>query len=295
MDDSNIPQVKFFKKDELAIEFEIMAIEDLFSKHEKLIPPLDRPHRVKFHNVLYITVGEGIHHVDFQPYTFSAGSFLFISPGQVHSFDVCPEIRGYFLLFTANYLEKNLIHSDVLSLYRLYNYHLHAPIMQPEETRGEGFESLLREIMREYATPASSVKEEIIRLFLKVLFLKVERIKQTVTAEQKKTDWLVRFGHFKEHLQNHIASTRSVTEFAAMLNISPKHLNTICKAVSGTTAKQYIDSFVILEIKRILATSDSSVQEISYNFGFEESTNFVKYFKKHTGKSPAQFRKTLTK
>ncbi len=77
--------------------------------------------------------------------------------------------------------------------------------------------------------------------------------------------------------------------------MSPKHLNTICKSVSGMTAKQYIDSFMILEIKRILATSDSPMQEISDNLGFEESTNFVKYFKKHSGVSPSKFRKIFTR
>ncbi len=271
-----------------------MPLEDLFSRRNKILPPIDHPHRVEFHNIMYITGGKGTHHIDFQPYTLSQGSLIFTSRGQVHAFDVHPEIQGYLLLFTTDYLEKNLIHSDVVSLYRLYNYHLHAPVMQPEETRGEGLHDLFEAIKQEYENPDCFAKEEILRLFLKALLLKTERIKRTVTAQQKKTEWLIRFGHFTEHLEKNISSTRSVKEFAGMLNISAKHLNTICKAVSGATAKQYIDNFVILEIKRLLATSDSSVQEISYDFGFGEPTNFVKFFKKHSGKSPSQFRKTLT-
>lgn len=52
---------------------------------------------------------------------------------------------------------------------------------------------------------------------------------------------------------------------------------------------------MVLEIKRALATSNASVQEITYTFGFDEPTNFVKYFKKHTGYSPAQFRNMYMK
>lgn len=294
MEVSDIPQVEFFRKIKLTIEFEILALEDLFSRKDNLVPAIDHPHRVKFHNIIYVTAGEGTHHIDFQPHEFRRGSLIFISQGQVHAFDVHPDTRGYLLLFTTDYLEKNLIHSDILSLYRLYNYHLHSPVLQPQETQGEGFYDLFKEMKKEYANPDLFAKEEILRLLLKVLLLKTERIKRTVTPEQKNVEWLIRFSQFRELLTMHIASTRSVQEFAGMLKMSPKHLNTICKAVSGVTAKQCIDSFMILEIKRLLATSNNSVQEISFDFGFAEATNFVKYFKKHSGQSPAQFRKTFT-
>lgn len=101
----------------------------------------------------------------FQPFTFSQESLFFISRGQVHAFDVHPDIRGYLLLFTTDYLEKNLIHSAAVTLYRLYNYHLHAPVMQLEETKGERLHQLFEEIKREYANPDFFVKEAILRLF----------------------------------------------------------------------------------------------------------------------------------
>lgn len=108
-----------------------MPPEDLFARKEKMVQPLDRPHRVNFHSIIYITACEGTHQIDFHPYAFSEESLLFISRGQVHAFNVRPDIKGYLLLFTSDYPEKNLIHSDVVSIYRLYSCHLHTPIMQP--------------------------------------------------------------------------------------------------------------------------------------------------------------------
>lgn len=292
--ESHIPRIEFFKKRELTLEFEIMTLENLIARSGTLAHPLDQPHRVLFHNILFITAGEGKHHIDFQPYILGPGSLVFISRGQVHAFDVTPDIRGYLILFTSDYLVHNLIHSDVISLYRLYNHHLHTPVMQPDETSREAFLPLLEEMMREFGSSNAFAQEDILRLLLKVLLLKMERIKRTVTAQEKNAEWLIRFGRFQEYLEEHITSTRSVKDYAKMLKMTPKHLNTICKAVSGTTAKQYIDNFMILEIKRLLATSNSSGQEISFDLGFEEPTNFVKYFKKHSGQSPSQFRKTFT-
>jgi AraC-like DNA-binding protein len=70
-------------------------------------------------------------------------------------------------------------------------------------------------------------------------------------------------------------------------------LNTVSKTVVHQTAKAFIDSFVILEAKRLLVATTLSVKEISYECGFDEPTNFLKYFKKHTNLTPTQFRKTL--
>ena len=72
-----------------------------------------------------------------------------------------------------------------------------------------------------------------------------------------------------------------------------KHLNIVCKEVINKTAKQYIDEFVILEAKRNLVNSTIKSTELAYLMGFEESTNFVKYFKKHTGFTPNHFKKNM--
>ena len=80
-----------------------------------------------------------------------------------------------------------------------------------------------------------------------------------------------------------------------MMSVSYKHLNTIRKEISGFTAKQFIDNHVILEAKRYLATTDISIKELTYDMGFDEPTNFVKFFSKHTQMTPAVFKKFLKK
>lgn len=289
----NIPSVTFRKKLGSDLEVEVIALEDFFAR-KKTIHLLRRPYRVRFHNILYITSGNGTHYIDFEPYDFSPGSLLFISQEQVQVFDAKPDVSGYLLLFTNEYLEKNLIHSELLSLYRLYNYHLHIPVLSANETVAESFEAIFKELKREYDHPLSFGKEEILRLLIKTMLLKAERIKSSLVGDIKISDWLIKFSKFKELLQKRFSEDRSVKTYAGELKISSKHLNTICKSVSGMTAKQFIDNATVLEIKRVLVTSDTSIQEICYACGFDEPTNFVKYFKKHTGQSPSQFRKKYT-
>ena len=47
----------------------------------------------------------------------------------------------------------------------------------------------------------------------------------------------------------------------------------------------------MLESQRLLAQGDMSIKEISYQLGFSELTNFVKFFKKHTQITPITFRR----
>ena len=290
-----IPKISFLKTEKAEIEFEIFTLSSLFSRGDKLKFSLNKPHRVDFYLILFITKGTGIHYIDFRPYHYSKGSILFISKGQVHAFEVRPDIDGFMILFTEAFLSKNLIHSDILSFYRLYNYYLHSPIMQPEEIGKENFINIIREMYEEYNLSDDFAKEEILRLLLKLLLLKAERIKGTLISRHKNSEWFIRLSIFRNRLERHFTETRNAKEYARMMNISYKHLNEICKSIAGTTAKEFIDNFLILEIKRHLSMSDIPIKELTYKFGFDEPTNLVKFFKKHTGHSPSQFKHILTK
>ena len=291
----DIPYISFHKSKRTTIEFEVLTLKRLFSRKNKLIHPLDQPHRAGFYHILYITKGRGRHFIDFRPYHYAKGSLMFISTGQVHAFELNPGIDGYLLLFTENFLIKNMAHSDVLSFSRWYNYHLYPPVIKPLETSVCGFSAIFQELYHEYGSKDAFAKEEMLQTLLKLLLIKAERIQRTLTPEAKNAEWMIRFNEFRQLLAMHFPETRNAKSYAGMMNISYNHLNNMVKAITGGTVKSFIDSFVILEIKRKMAVSDISVKELTYAMGFDEPTNFVKYFKKHTRQSPARFRKTLAK
>ena len=83
---------------------------------------------------------------------------------------------------------------------------------------------------------------------------------------------------------------RSVVYFANRLCISPKHLSMVVKKVSGRTASDWIDEYVVLEAKQMLRTTTLTVQEVSRELNFANQSFFGKYFKKHVGMSPSEYR-----
>ena len=127
---------------------------------------------------------------------------------------------------------------------------------------------------------------------LNVLLLKAERAKeiQSITLSGIKTQWLETFNLFKNMLEEEYIKTRSSRYYASKLFISYKFLNDIVKKLTGKTVKAFIDDFVTIEIKRYLVSTSLSIKEVSYQTGFEEPANMVKFFKKHTNITPLKFR-----
>lgn len=78
--------------------------------------------------------------------------------------------------------------------------------------------------------------------------------------------------------------------FADLLHISPIYLSECIKKTTDKTAKQMIDEYIVLEAKSLLKQSTCSIYEVAYTLGFEDDSNFVKYFKKQTGLTPKQFK-----
>jgi AraC-like DNA-binding protein len=270
----DIPQVSFHKSKKEKFEFEVLTLKHLYSKNVRLSFALDKPHRVAFYHILYITRGEGKHYIDFKPYEYSRGSLLFISAGQVHAFEVNPKADGFVLLFTEDFLTRNMVHSDTLTFSRLYNYHLYPPVIPPLESSTSAFNHIINEMYNEYIFAETFAKEEMLRTLLKLLLLKAERIKRTLAPREKNSEWLTRFSEFGHLLAAHFTQTRNADAYAAMMNISYNHLNKIAKSITGNTAKSFIDNFIILEIKRQLAVSDIPIKELTYLMGFDEPTNF---------------------
>ena len=101
------------------------------------------------------------------------------------------------------------------------------------------------------------------------------------------------FIQFQQLLRKEIFRSRKVSYYAEQLNMSSKKLNMITQQMVNMPVKTYITASLILEIKRILANSPMTVNEVGYEAGFDEPTNFVKFVKKYTHMTPVELRKTL--
>lgn len=98
------------------------------------------------------------------------------------------------------------------------------------------------------------------------------------------------FNRFMDLVHKHCFREREVSFYADQLCISTRYLSTIVRNVIHSSAKEYIDRAVIAEIKILIQSTDLSVQEIAFKLHFPDQSYLGRYFKKHTGMSPSEYR-----
>ena len=98
------------------------------------------------------------------------------------------------------------------------------------------------------------------------------------------------FRNFIHLLSDKHQEERRVAYYAKELCITPKYLSSVVKEVSTKTAADWIDDFVLRNIKVFLTTTTLTIQQISDKFNFPNPSFFTQYFKRATGKTPKAFR-----
>jgi len=265
--------------------FEIITLDKLLGKYDLTSHYMTKPHRIKFYNILYFTSGDDYHYVDFKKYQVKKGSLIFLNKDQIHSFSKTANYKGYIILFTDKFLSRNLINIQKV----FYNI-LSKPYIL--DNCFEEFETIFKQLINEYEDTNNLFKEKIFVSLFNYLILKSEKLLSNEINDNQNEKYLTIFEEFTNLLHENYQLSRNVNFYAEKLNISPKHLNTLCRKFLNLSAKNTIDNFVVLEAKRELI-SNSPIKEIAYKLGFLETTNFVKYFKKQTNISPSKFKEQL--
>ncbi|MDC0584431.1 AraC family transcriptional regulator [Bacteroidales bacterium] len=284
-----IPEIIYENYNPKTQGFELIKLSELFVKIKK---PIDHnphlPHKLSFNIILIITSGETTHLVDFNKHHLKAGDSLLISKGQMHAFNTLLKFDGYIIVFTEAFMQKFVAQSALTKISYCYNYFLrqekiYAPLLHQQ------FIKIFREEVKINTSNISNILGAYLSIFL--IKLSDQSLQNTPQLSAGKNyDYFIQF---KKLVETNFSKTRDAKDYAHEICISYKHLNTVSKNVIGITAKSFIDNFVILEAKRMLVSTVLSVKEIAFKIGFEEPTNFQKYFKKHTQLTPAVFRKNI--
>lgn len=101
------------------------------------------------------------------------------------------------------------------------------------------------------------------------------------------------FRNFLSLLSSSYPKSRSVSYYADKLCLTPKYLSTVCKEVSGETASELINRYVVKDIDFLLKQRGRSIKEICNELEFPNLSFFGRYVKKHLGLSPKQYREKV--
>ncbi|MCF8278317.1 MAG: helix-turn-helix domain-containing protein [Flavobacteriales bacterium] len=288
---NDIPHVTFKPATSENFGFEIVPIEAIANKKGAHEHNSQLPHQLKFYNLIFFTEGKGRHFIDFHWYPVQQNTLVYIAKEQVNAFEFSAGLKGYCMVFTEDFFVNCFSNFTDNFLFRLFNPQLFSPIVPiPEESDFINYFNLLR---KEFSAPKSVNQKEIIKSLLTILVSKVENIKQNQPEFFIDSSKLILFQKFTSLVENHYTESRNANFYADKLAITYKHLNITCKELMHKTAKSVIDDFIVLQAKRKLINADMKSTELAYDLGFEDPTNFTKYFKKQIGLTPISFIKSI--
>jgi AraC family transcriptional activator of pobA len=271
----NVPGTVFPVKD-----FELYSSDGLRMK------PIG-PFRCNFYRIGLVLRGSchlqmGLEHFHQTPGTVNC-SF----PNQVFSKTaISPDIFGYYVLFNPGFLDDLIPDARIPEEFPFFSYG-GTPFFPLEAPAIRQIEDLLFHLDAELHADKPG-REKAIRLYLYLLLLELRRSYQDRSSVVTETVALV--VRFQRLVSQHYLGKQRVADYAAMLHVTPNHLNRTVKEVSGKTASDHIAEMILQEAKVLLRHTDLSAAEIAFRLQFSEPSAFNRFFRKAAGHTPLEFR-----
>jgi AraC family transcriptional activator of pobA len=283
--------IKYEFKEGLPIEFEIVDIPSLYKIHRK---SMIKPHRTGFYHIFWVKKAGGSHVVDFSPVSLNENNLLFLNKDTVQIFNPEITLEAKAILFTQAFFATSEGDLRFLNESMLFNDLFTISTVQISDANLTTFDRLFSMMEDEARRSKDDYQPQIIQRLLYTFLLYAEREKRVQGFVEIKPsaerDYLMLF---RELLEGNFKVNKQVTFYSSTLSVTERRLNQATSKTLGKTVKQVIDERVILEAKRLLAHTNGNIKEVGFNLGFEEPTNFIKFFKKHTAITPVEFRGTL--
>lgn len=252
-----------------------------------------QPHvHARLYQIFFIKTGQ----FEFQEATgkrqLTGPCLLLIPPTALHGFVYNSNVRGRILTLSDALVDTLFPNGSSLTT-MLGTRQCLTTFQEPNSV---GRISKLIEVIDEELFDDQPEKRFMLHCCLQQFFLVIYRLWQQneETESQQNNLSLQYFRKFQQRVRQ-VGTTYTITQLADDMAISPVHLNRICQSVIGKSASQLVQDYILDEARKYLTYTTYSVSEIAYLLHFGYPNYFARFFRKHTGLSPTEFREEQAK
>ena len=250
-----------------------------------------RPHRHDlFVQILWVRAGTGTAWLGDDQVALHPPCALWIPAGQSHGFHFSSDIDGDVMTVVAQHADA-LLAQDPDLLARLARPH-DLPLATADADNARGLGGVLAALLAEVNTREPG-RLTAIEAALRLVLLRLARAAQDsrVTRPIARTRAAGHVQRFLALIDRHFREQRPLGFYAERLGVSPTQLNRSCRDQSGVSALQMVQRRVLHEAQRDLVYSAISVKEIALSLGFTDAGYFSRFFARHLGHAPSNFRR----
>lgn len=252
--------------------------------------PQGKTIKVDVDTIIFCRKGTANIEIDLIPYEIVANTQLIIIAGSiVHNISNSDDFKISYITFKHEVYDEATAQLEPSFTFFLKEY----PCVQLGEKRINKMNYLVEAMEDFYNEKTNCFRVKIfknnIQSFLLDVYDKTRTLFKIDKSEEvgRREELFIKFIHL---IHKYCPQQREVGFYAGKLYITSRYLSSITQNVADKSAKYIIDKHAIQRIKIMLKYSNMSIQDISYELNFPDQSFFSRYFKKHTGMSPLEYR-----
>lgn len=271
---------------------EILDCEQFVVTESSLSDFVRRPYRLRFGASMLCVGGEAQFTVNVIDHLVKSGTVVFFLPNNlINIHRVSPDFRVKAFFFSESLFRESTFRLDS----SLFKYIAEHSFFDLDERALPSVQHWIQMAEYTYDDRDNIHRIAITRNRLQNVFLELDnRIRQSEEFGDGKGAVSLRrvdlFHRFMELVHRHCCRQHDVAYYADKLCITPRYLSSVSRSVLGRSAKEMIDEVLLLEIKVRLRSTDLSIQEIADETHFPDQSYLGRFFKRHTGQSPTDYR-----
>lgn len=273
-----------------------VIIVDMHGEQLANIPEHVFPIRFEAISTILVCRGELVATLDYIPYTLTRNMVLErVNVHLMNGFQASHDFQGYHVLFGKKVLDH--LFEEIVPMPNGFALSKrHEPVHKLNHEEFSLLTGIIERLRSNIARPDHHFQKGLV---LNEVRNYVMELSNMAIVRAKKDEHIV-VNHFEELavrfmqlLAENCRTWHEVTDYSTRLCVTPVYLSRTVKSMSGLTAMDWINKARIAEAKIMLRKQDVSIQQVADALGFSDQSAFGKFFKKHTGKSPVEYRKEL--
>lgn len=261
----------------------IAPTDVLFVNRDELYVP-SSTHKHEFYELEYIISGTGVQIINGKAYEVKRGDIIFIDIKDMHSYYSTNKIEVFNVMLHPSLYE--LIKKSLSNIFVDQSCKIPTFLRMSTGNYME-VEELLLKIEHEFIRKRTGYKQ-ILNNYVTALFIDLYR--KSLGDEENKIDTDLR----KEIIAyiNEYYITLKLPDIAAHFGYTSPYFSRSFKKIMGMTFSDYIQKKKINTALKLLVETNLSIEDIICQLGYSDKKNFYQIFKKYTGSTPNQIRKS---
>lgn len=226
------------------------------------------------------------------------GPMVFLTPPAfVHAFVTDDQADGHVLTVRQQLLWPLLNEAAAWS----DGAHVAPLCLSIQSLAGESAEEAQRldllfgQLQQEYAGQQPG-RAQSLELLAQLIFISLLRLSpQAMDSPPPCREELQLFLDFNAMIEDGFCRHWTIPHYAEQVGISEQRLNEICHGIAGKPPKRLINERLMQEARRLLLYTNQPVSQVGYRLGFEDPAYFGRFFLRHAGLAPGNYRSHMTR